>query len=533
MTYSITDKVDEESIIRQVEKICTSPEFRSKQLLCDFLSYIVSEYLAGRSNQLKGYAIGVDVFGRGEDFDPGEDALVRIHAGRLRRMLDLYYYKSGNNDLVHIEVPKGTYTPVITLHRPERATPKNKKKANRQRSLLEPGVILLPFKNLTGKTELDYFAQGFSAELSLEFTKFEDLIVYDYTTCMNNKEENLVPIKKWRKKGVRFVVDGSIMEVKEKVKVLVKLVDIVKENQVWAERYARELTADNLNNVQESIAQEVAQVIGYEYGVIFQRLSRDAKRSRPKNMDTYTAMLRYYDFLALQSPDSAYRAFNSLEQALREEPESAIAMALLSALLGNFYMLDQVNAEDAYDQMAELAEKAARIDPNSSTVKACLVYKCFVYNEKERFFDLVNRYLSMVQNNSAKVGTVAFHLALYGGWERAKLLLDRCMLTYQVYPKIFHGATALYYYRKMEYEPALVEANKYNLPRMFWGPLLRIAIKGQLGKQTEAAADIELLNELKPNFKEKSSILISRYIKENTLVDHVLAGLNKAGLATQ
>jgi hypothetical protein len=73
----ISNTVDEDTIIRQVEKICISPEFRSKRLLCDFLSYIVSEYLAGRSDQLKGYTIGIDVFGKGEDFDPGEDALVR------------------------------------------------------------------------------------------------------------------------------------------------------------------------------------------------------------------------------------------------------------------------------------------------------------------------------------------------------------------------------------------------------------------------------------------------------------------------
>jgi len=82
-----TNTIKEHTIIQQLEKICRSPELRSKKLLCDFLSYIVSEYLAGRGEMIKGYSVGVDVFGKDEDFDPGEDALVRIHAGRLRRML--------------------------------------------------------------------------------------------------------------------------------------------------------------------------------------------------------------------------------------------------------------------------------------------------------------------------------------------------------------------------------------------------------------------------------------------------------------
>ncbi len=526
-----TVTVDEDTVIRQVEKICTSPEFRSKQLLCDFLSYIVSEYLAGRSNQLKGYAIGVDVFGKGEDFDPGEDALVRIHAGRLRRMLDLYYLKSGRKDTVHIEVPKGSYFPVITLQQPAAVAVSKASEEDPKELFFEPRVILLPFRNLTGNPELDYFAQGFSEELNLELTKFEDLIVYDCTLCKFLNEEELSPVEKCRRKGVRFMVEGSIMKVSQEVKVLVKLVDIVKEIQVWAERYSRDLTADNLNEIQVSIAHEVATLLGGEYGIIFQRLSRDADRIRPGNMDTYTAMLKYYNFLALQSPSSAAEAYPALEQALKSEPGSAVTMAQLSALLGNRYMLDQPGAEEAYVRMGELAEAAARIDPNSSTVMAALSNKCFVYNEKERFFNLTNRYLSIVRNNSAKAGVVAFHLALYGGWERAKLLLDRLMGSGLEYPRFFHGATSLYFYRKRQYEPALAEANKYDLPHVFWGPLLRTAVKGQLGLPEKAQPDIDHLKKLKPDFEENAGILLSRFVKEEYLADHLLEGLRKAGMS--
>ncbi len=67
----IHNNIEESLIIHQVEKICSSPEFRTKKLLCEFLSYIISEELAGRGALIKGYSVGVDVFGKGEDFDPG------------------------------------------------------------------------------------------------------------------------------------------------------------------------------------------------------------------------------------------------------------------------------------------------------------------------------------------------------------------------------------------------------------------------------------------------------------------------------
>ena len=105
------DTFDEDALIRQVEKICESPEFQSKPVLCRFLSYIVSETLAGRGDNLKAFTIGVDVFDKDEDFDPGQDTLVRINAIRLRRSLDMYYSKTGKMDQLHIEIPKGGYVP--------------------------------------------------------------------------------------------------------------------------------------------------------------------------------------------------------------------------------------------------------------------------------------------------------------------------------------------------------------------------------------------------------------------------------------
>ena len=106
-TFATTDILD------QVAKICQYPEIKSKRLLCEFLRFVVEETLAGRGEDLKGYIIGTQVLGKDVDFDPEQDSLVRIHAGRLRRLLRMYYLDMGRNDRIFIEIPKGGYKPIF------------------------------------------------------------------------------------------------------------------------------------------------------------------------------------------------------------------------------------------------------------------------------------------------------------------------------------------------------------------------------------------------------------------------------------
>ena len=71
-----------------------------------FLQYIVNETLAGRPERLKGYSIGVEVFGRPEAFDPVADPIVRIEAARLREKLRDYYSAIGKQDPIRIDLPR-------------------------------------------------------------------------------------------------------------------------------------------------------------------------------------------------------------------------------------------------------------------------------------------------------------------------------------------------------------------------------------------------------------------------------------------
>src|SRR6476646_6873563 len=101
------------AVEEELERIFRDPHFTESAILKKFLSFIVQETVQGRSNCLKEYTIAINVLEKPLSFNPQENGIVRIHAGRLRRALTEYYSDMGRNDQIVITIPKGKYVPVF------------------------------------------------------------------------------------------------------------------------------------------------------------------------------------------------------------------------------------------------------------------------------------------------------------------------------------------------------------------------------------------------------------------------------------
>lgn len=117
MTYSL--HICGEAVQAGVAKVLASQTFARSEKLRSFLAYVVEKEQSGAAQALKGYSIGVDVFGRPEEFDPSSDPLVRVQAGKLRKLLDRYYETEGIDDPVRISIPTGGYVPQYQINRRE------------------------------------------------------------------------------------------------------------------------------------------------------------------------------------------------------------------------------------------------------------------------------------------------------------------------------------------------------------------------------------------------------------------------------
>ncbi len=112
------DRAEDESapvddVQRQLGRILGSERFRCSLRLTRFLSFVVETALAGKADTIKAYTIAVEALGRGQDFDPQHDPIVRVEAGRLRKALACYYAGAGQRDPLLIEIPRGSYVPLF------------------------------------------------------------------------------------------------------------------------------------------------------------------------------------------------------------------------------------------------------------------------------------------------------------------------------------------------------------------------------------------------------------------------------------
>src|SRR5215510_6975883 len=146
---------DQEAIRHQLDRILNSGPFHQSHRRQRFLEYLVTETLAGRGERLKGYNIALEVFDRPETFDPTVDPLVRVEAARLREKLREYYGTEGQSDAIHIDLPKGTYTPQIEFRHEDAPRIARRDASPTQKvSSSVPAVAVLPFDDLSADQNL-------------------------------------------------------------------------------------------------------------------------------------------------------------------------------------------------------------------------------------------------------------------------------------------------------------------------------------------------------------------------------------------
>jgi len=516
--------------LKQLQRVCESKDFRSKPRMKKFLTYLTHEFVEGRGDNIKGYSIGVDVFNQPEDFDPDLNALVRINAGRLRRLLRLYFLEEGIDDPIKIEIPKGKYVPSFIDNSKSKEANRVRDKNEEKKEVLKPTIAVLPFRNLSKKEELEFLCFGVAQELASASTNYDDLRVIGSSQRPAQGILDQAALENFGNKGINYVIDGDIAAFGSKANIGVRLIDVNENLRLWGKNFKADLEVDDLFDLQSDISKQVAAKVGTEYGLINKKRSLFHNAEKTDNPSEYMVLLKYYYHETKLSEKSGQDLIESVEKALVENPNSAIVLAIKADVFGDIYISDFPGAEEAYRIFGECAEKAYAINPHNPIVRAILAYKCFMYGEEERFYSLCDETVPWIPNTPIRLGAFAMFLSLFGEWVKGKELMDRVIENNMDIPMWLYGITCLYYYKDEEYEMALKEANKYQMPEFHWGAMLRAATHGQLGNQEAASKNIKELLKIRPDFKERGRYLITRFIKQDSLASHVVEGLAKGGL---
>ncbi len=184
----------------------------------------------------------------------------------------------------------------------------------------KPSIAVLPFQNMSGDVEQDYFADGMVEDIITGLARIKWLLVTARNSSFAYKGKSVDVRQAGRELGVRYVLEGSVRKVSNRVRITGQLIEAETGGHVWAERYDR--TLDDVFALQDELTMSVVAAI--EPSLRQAEIER-VKRKRPDNLDAYDLALRAIPLVYPAMPDEAAKALPLLESALELEPDYALA----------------------------------------------------------------------------------------------------------------------------------------------------------------------------------------------------------------
>ncbi|MCA0932859.1 hypothetical protein LCM02_10390 [Lutimonas saemankumensis] len=520
--------IQKDEVHKELSRICKSKEFSSKPLMVKFLTYLVQEYLKGRGDRLKGYTIAIELLEQGEHFDPDQNTLVRIYAGRLRRSLKIYYLEEGQDDPIIIEIPKGRYCPTVIKRDTKLKDIRTSQVSDIETS--ENSIAVLPFKNLSRSEELDYLAFGFAHELSDVLTKYYELKVVGINKKPDSSVSEEALMNQIKANGVKFLVLGELAGIGSKIKISFRLIHVPENEKVWASSCVFNKDEDAMFEIQEKVSKDIAGNLGGAYGRVNKKRFEILLASKPASLNEQELLLKHYHAQTILTPESVKESYELAYDLIGKEPNSVLANALVASVNSTVYSQDLPGAEQAYVTMGELSEKAYNLNPNHKLAFTTLASKSFYYGERDRLNRLFEEGQKWLPNTPMGIGLFGMWFSLFGEWEFGKELIDNLYEDNVFIPSWYSGVRCLNHYRNGDYKNACLEASRFQLPGTFMGPMYRIPPLAQLGRIEEAKKEWKNLLKLRPDFKRRGRYLHKIHIREDTLVDHLIEGFDKIGV---
>jgi adenylate cyclase len=393
-----------------------------------------------------------------------------------------------------------------------------------------PSIAVVPFENLSGDKNQEFFSDGITDEIITGLSRFRDILVVSFNSTYRYKNKPVDVRQVGGELGVQYVLEGSVRRGGDRLRVTAQLLDAKTGMHVWSESYDHDLKVENVLDVQDDVREQVvAHIANPGGGVVSLRGIERAKRQGPDTLKAYDCVLLAHAYLLAYTAEAHRRARDCLESALEVDPRYADAWAWLAHMYDDEYVNDLNTRPDALVRAEAAARQAIELDPMNQKGHWELAVNSFFQHQDEEFKIEAERALDLNPNNAAAVGDLGIFMVGIGEWERGFKMAQKATAL-DPFGTVYYFPIFRYYYHSGEYEKALAAAEKIDLvaPRK-WQAMA--AAYGQLGRKEEAEAAAAKLIELDPAFRERAREKIGKIVHSEEFVEHMIEGLRKAGLA--
>jgi adenylate cyclase len=394
-----------------------------------------------------------------------------------------------------------------------------------------PCVAVLPFANMSGDPQQEYFSDGITEDIITELSRFSELLVIARNSTFRYKGKALDVRQIGRELGARYVLEGSIRRSGDRVRINAQLIDAVSGVHRWAERYDRELS--DIFVVQDEVARTIVTVLAAH---VTQAEAERTLLKPPSTWEAYDYYLRgtetYWHGLSEPTIDYVYEARRLLEKSLSIDPKYARACAVLARTYVHTFLEPRDHdylGPAGLDRAHALAQEAVRLDAHLPQAHAQLGW---VLAFKRRHEEAVAEYERAISLNS-NFTDFSFGLVLaYAGEPlRAVEVLQANVRLDPFQPAARLGYLGHAYYILKQYAasvPPLREcAARMSIFRI--GHLWLAAAYAQSGEIANAKAAATEVLRIEPGFTIDRWKCTAAY-RDPADAEHLFDGLRKAGL---
>ena len=471
------------------------------------------------------YGDGVNVAARLESLsNPSGICISESVRTAIGSKLALEFEFMGEQDVKNIAEPIRAYR---VLHGSGTAPERDTTSQTELPSQVEQSVAVLPFDNLSGDPEQEYFSDGLTEDIITGLSKSPDLFVISRNSTFVYKGKSTDSRQVGKELGVHYLLEGSVRKSGTRIRVTAQLIDTTQGGHVWAERYDRELA--DIFAVQDEIVDNIIGTLCGSVGKLAELARSRAMHKGLANVEAHDYFLRGREYhLRFDVTDVEFaKAREMFEKAIKLDPDSPHAYLGLASF--HIRMIRQGmsdSAANSLNQVSELTRKALMLAGPSSASHRALGFVCLQKRQFGQAKTHFERALALNPNDAYLLADVANFWCYLGRANEAIEIYNKAMRLNPNYPDWYSRSLAFALFTVRQYDEALQVLEKtFN----WQSRRLLSATYAQAGRLEQARATAKEYLKANPSFSIKCWAELESYENPADL-EHYVQGLRKAGL---
>jgi adenylate cyclase len=478
---------------------------------------------------------GEDIFGDGVNVaarlealaDPGGVMVSSVVFDQVRDKLSFGFEDMGEQSVKNIARPIGVHR--ISLAESAAPTTFKSAVAAEPSSANRPSIAVLPFANMSGDPEQEYFADGISEDIITGLSKLRWFFVIARNSSFVYKGKAVDVKRAARELGVRYILEGSVRKGGNRLRITAQLIDAATGNHIWADRYDGELI--DVFELQDEITRKVVAAI--EPKLLEAEGMRSQNRS-PEDLGAWDMVIHANSLFWRLNKVDGETAISLLRRAVAQYSDYGPAHSMLAFMLLVSGRLAWTSAELEVQlpEAEQLATKATSLDNSDPWAHLALGFVAYTRRSTDEAVEEFTRALDLNPNFAAAHGYLALALALADRAKEAIALGEQAIRMSPHDPQngVFNVALAAAYYLEGRFAEAVTLGRKatQQLPQLSGAHRIYVASLAQVGQINDAHQALHRLKELQPGI---SIAWIERYVPYTAgAMAKFTEGMRKAGL---